>query len=203
VALATYSDLTAAIASWLHRDDLAAQIPDFVTLAESRLNRVLRTRQQMTADTLSATAGVATVPLPADWLEFNRLRLTAPNRPLEMMGAHEFDSAYPEGANGSPRHYRIEGGNLLLGPTPDANYSLPAIYYAAIPALSNSTPTNWLLTAWPSLYLFGALAESAPFVGDDQRAVVWEGKFAAELAAAQKADAQATAAGSALRIKAR
>ena len=35
MALTTYSELQAAVASWLHRDDLTAQIPDFIRLAEA------------------------------------------------------------------------------------------------------------------------------------------------------------------------
>ena len=35
MALSSYSDLKASVASWLHRDDLTTQIPDFICLAEA------------------------------------------------------------------------------------------------------------------------------------------------------------------------
>jgi hypothetical protein len=38
-----YTELKAAVTGWLHRD-LAAQIPDFITLAETRINRIAQVR---------------------------------------------------------------------------------------------------------------------------------------------------------------
>jgi hypothetical protein len=37
MALSTYSDLQTAVATWLHRSDLTAIIPDLITLAETHL----------------------------------------------------------------------------------------------------------------------------------------------------------------------
>ena len=37
-----YEDLVTKVGDWLDRDDLAAQIPDFIAMVEARLNRVLR-----------------------------------------------------------------------------------------------------------------------------------------------------------------
>jgi len=42
VSLTTYPELKIAIADWMERGDLAARAGDFVALAESRLNRLLR-----------------------------------------------------------------------------------------------------------------------------------------------------------------
>jgi hypothetical protein len=44
MAITTYAELQAAAANWLVRGDLTARIPEFITLAEARLNRVLRAR---------------------------------------------------------------------------------------------------------------------------------------------------------------
>ena len=38
MALANYSDLQSAVAGWLNRTDLTSQIPDFIALAESKLD---------------------------------------------------------------------------------------------------------------------------------------------------------------------
>ena len=54
MALGTYSDLQAAVVGWSNRSDLAALIPDFIMLAEERMNRELRVRQMETP--LAATA---------------------------------------------------------------------------------------------------------------------------------------------------
>ena len=39
--------------------------------------------------------------------------------------------------------------------------------------LSDSNTTNTILTNYPELYLYGALAESAPFIMQDERINTW------------------------------
>ena len=39
MAISTYAELQAAIKSWSKRDDLDSEIPDFIKLAETRINR--------------------------------------------------------------------------------------------------------------------------------------------------------------------
>ena len=47
MALDTYSSLKTAVATWLHRADLASYITDFVTLAEERISRDLANVEAM------------------------------------------------------------------------------------------------------------------------------------------------------------
>ena len=42
MALSNYTELKASIADFLNRDDLTSVIPDFITLAESQINRDIR-----------------------------------------------------------------------------------------------------------------------------------------------------------------
>lgn len=201
MALATYSDLQASVAEWLHRDDLAARIPDFIALAEARMARELRLQRMKTTATLTTAAGVPTVALPPDWLEFARLRLLAPDLALQYLGS-QAATEYRASDTGAPRRYAIEGAALALYPMPDAVYSIEAVYYARLAALS-VTPSNWLLSEAPGLYLFGALAESAPYIGDDARISLWDGRYRAEAENVRVADARAAASGSALRTRGR
>src|SRR6185437_6669469 len=69
MAITTYAELLAAAANWLVRGDLTARIPEFITLAETRLNRVLRARLAESEAPLTATAGSRTIPLPAGFAE--------------------------------------------------------------------------------------------------------------------------------------
>ncbi len=55
----TYTGLQASIAGYLHRADLTSNIPDFVALAEARIARDLRLRNQIDFDTLTTTVGTA------------------------------------------------------------------------------------------------------------------------------------------------
>lgn len=53
MSIATYAQLQTAIAEWANKTNLTAKLPDFVTLAEAKFNRLLRTRWQEA--TLAAT----------------------------------------------------------------------------------------------------------------------------------------------------
>lgn len=198
--LGTFAELKTAVAGWLHRDDLAANIPDFIALAEARHARELRLRPMITTAPLATVAGVSTVALPARWLAFVSLSLPALSISLDPI-SKGVQAAYPAADTGAPKFYSVQGSSLVLSPIPDAVYSLTASYYEAPTPLSDADPTNWLLTAHPGLYLWAALAEAAPFLSSDARAATWEGKYAAELAQATASDSKST--GGSLRIRAR
>ena len=202
MALGTYTELQASIADWLHRSDLTATIPDFIALAESRISRDLRLRAQLTATTLSTVADTQTVALPSDFLEIENISCTSGgmDRSMEFVTLERLNLSYPDGSgNGIPSVYSVVGSNLYLGRVPDAVYSLPFGYYAKFAALS-VTPTNWLLTNHPGVYLFGALAESGDYTQSDQIAK-WEGKYSALVQALQLADEKAKFSGAALRVR--
>ena len=57
MAFTSYSELKTTIANYLARSDLTTQIPDFIRLAEIRLQRDLRTRQMLVVATASTTGG--------------------------------------------------------------------------------------------------------------------------------------------------
>jgi len=55
MSITNYTELKAGVADWLNREDLTAQIPDFITFAEARLNRTLRVREMLTRRRTSTT----------------------------------------------------------------------------------------------------------------------------------------------------
>lgn len=70
----------------------------------------------------------------------------------------------------------VESGSLkTIGGSGSEDYSLT--YWAAVPSLSDSASTNWLLTREPGLYLYGALIEASPYLADDTRTLVWAAQF--------------------------
>jgi hypothetical protein len=48
-------------------------------------------------------------------------------------------------------------------------------YYQTIPALASAS-SNWLITAHPDLYLFGAMCEAEMFGVNDERAPTWKAR---------------------------
>ncbi len=162
MALGTYSDLRDAIAKWAFREgdeSFIASVPDFIELAETRINRELRVGAMEKTAPVTMTNNVGT--LPDDYLQF---RSVARN------------GVYPVYLNSASTacfcdQFSIDGNQIRIGFGVTGDISL--IYYARIPALSDTNPTNWLLDKAPDLYLYGALVESAPFMMDDARLGTW------------------------------
>ena len=203
MALTTYSGLKTSIAAWLKRSDLTAIIPDFVSLAEARIARDLRLRKQITSASLPTTAGSNTLTLPSNFLEAENVSLgTSPQTQLTYVNIEHLDSQYPYGQNnGAPVVYTFEGDNILLGPTPDAVYTVSLMYYARLTALANDTDTNWLLTNHPSIYLYAALAEAQPYIMADDRVALWEQKYQKDMNDLQASDDGGMFSGTALRVR--
>ena len=65
------------------------------------------------------------------------------------------------------------GTEIQVYPPPDGTYTAELVYYAEIPALTDSNTTNWLLTLAPDIYLYGTLMQTAPYLQDDARLQTW------------------------------
>lgn len=168
MSLATYSDLQTAVANWLHRDDLTSNIPDFIALAEARMNGHIESRSMESRTNLTCTAGNAFVSLPTDMLEMKRLTVSSvdPVQVLKYATPDEISKDYPYSTTGEPVVFTVIGPQIQLAPIPDTAYTLEITYLQKIPALSNSNTTNWVLTNYPDVYLYGALVQSVGYTQD-------------------------------------
>ena len=70
----------------------------------------------------------------------------------------------------------------------DGTGTVTGVLYRDIPALSDTNTTNWLLTAAPKAYLYGALAELAIFTEDMDNMKMWSAMRDIEMAEVQAAD---------------
>ena len=68
-------------------------------------------------------------------------------------------------------------------------------YYAKTEALSDSATSNWILENAPDAYLYGALLQAAPYLGDDARTQIWTALFTASLEALRQESITAKNAG--------
>jgi hypothetical protein len=164
MALATYANLLTAVDGWLNRSgSLNTQIPDFIALAEAEFNRRLRTPDMETSASATITTGVA--PLPTDSLGvrdviYADVKLDAVTY-QDMLGMYQNQA-------GTPTLYAVSDGDLYFLPKP-ASGSATVVYYQKIPALTVSNTTNWLMTRFPDLYLFGTLMQAEFYGWNDDR----------------------------------
>ncbi len=198
MAITTYGELQAAVARFLRRSDLAADIPGFIALAEGQMNRRLRVRPMVQRATASLEAEY--VQLPARFLGVRALSLqSAAPQALRFVTPERMDDLAATAASGAPQFYTVVGGELRLYPSPAAAVTGLLTYWQAIPALSDAAPSNWVLETHPDAYLYGALVQSAPFLKADERLAVWSGLFTQALAGIEASD-QAESLGGALGV---
>lgn len=193
MALDTFAGLKATIADYLNRDDLTAVIPSFITIAEAKFNRKLRTRQMVKR--ANGQIETAFFAYPSDWLQAKEFQLnTNPIVRLQFVTEAYGDELKSNRyvSTGQPVYYTITGTQLEFIPTPDSTYSAELTYYAKIPALSDSNTSNWLLAYAPDLYLYGALLEAAPYLKDDERLAVWSQMYINSLGDIEVADQRAS-----------
>jgi len=164
MSLANYDGLKASVANWLNRTDLATEIPDFIALAESRLAHELRipTIEKKSVITIDSE-GYTTIP--ADFLEVKDVFFN--DTPLSRVSVTQIHSYTAR--SGVPDYFAREAGKILFFPTPTLSASdrIEMIYYFEVDPLSDSAPTNVLMSTVPELYLYASLSEASKFLGSD------------------------------------
>lgn len=188
MAITTYAELQTAVTNWLNRADLTLRIPEFIVLAESRFRRDLRdwltvniTQTNVTGDfTLPATvAEVVSV-------NYNDGTSGSHNFALEILTRERYQALL----DAQPAVTSLPGQGVYIDVDQDANTQVLRFFPPAgstapianlkvsaikvLPALSDSQTTNALLRDAPDVYLYGTLAESAPYLLNDDRLEMWE-----------------------------
>lgn len=200
-AITNLTTLKAAIASELDRTDIDTTIALWPSFCEAEVNRKLR-HFKMLAETDLFGNNFNRVALPADWEESHNVVIAGrqlvymPRDVLDMERAKVLDDATePE----YPCFYTHFGDSLEIWPYPTEEYTVTLQYFKSIPPLAlQSSGTNWLLAKAPSLYFYGCLKHSAPFLEDDERIALWAKLFNDELAELQGSSDMAQVSGSRL-----
>jgi hypothetical protein len=171
--LDTYSAVQTMIAQMLDRADLTTQIPVFITLAETRLNRIL-------ADNVNLVAKITLAPASSEWTlpdDFNGI--VSLSNPANNGGVLIFrttaDMADMPPTSGTPRYYTVSAGSLILWPAPSSGTTLTMRYRTRLDALKYGP--SWLLENHPDAYVFGALVEAAGFIAEEPRLQMWQRRF--------------------------
>ena len=169
MAITSYTELKTAVADWLNRADLDQQIPDFITLAESTLNDVLRTSYMVASSAVSLSSGRASLPTDALEIVYAQVANTE-DEPLEQITAQQLVMLRRARTRleANPKFFAVVGRQMLVTPTPSSG-SVDVDFYQKIPALSGTNATNWLLEEAPHVYLYTALLHATPFLMDDAR----------------------------------
>lgn len=166
MALTTYTELKAAVADIMVRNDLTTQIVDFIVLAESSMQTKCKMLEAETASTVTITGGSGTLPtglVSARSVYWDG----SPDRELRYVTPEIYDYLRANDS-GDGYYYTITGSTIKT--TPMGSGSVVITGVIRFSALSGSNATNTILTNFPDAYLYGAAMHGAIFVEDDAKA---------------------------------
>lgn len=184
------------IATTLNRQDLTTDIPNFVSLATARIQRdMARIKHPFALNRKQASVVDNYSPLPNDFLSIYQLADQDTAQALIYITPDQSMTVQAQGWNpdtalvpvigayytptGNTTYYTIIGNRIRLVPPPGAASptTLDLWYLTTLPALTTTNTTNWVLTRYPDLYLYGSLVHSAPYLKNDERIALWDGLY--------------------------
>jgi hypothetical protein len=201
-----YTQLTAAICDYTQNfeQDFVANIPVFVQQAEQRIYNTVQFPSLRKNVTGSASANNKYLSCPTDFLSVYSMAV------IDATGAYEYllnkdvnfiRQAYPNPTTdtGIPKYYALFGPTVsgatisdelsfILGPTPDAAYSVELHYYYYPESISVAADgQTWLGDNFETVLLYGSLVEAYTFMkGEADMLALYDGKYKEALALASR-----------------
>jgi hypothetical protein len=195
-----YTQLTAAICDYTQNfdQDFIDNIPVFVQQAEQRIYNSVQFPSIRKNVTGSTSANNKYLGCPNDFLAVYSMAV------IDGTGAYEYllnkdvnfiRQAYPQPTDTAiPKYYALFGTQtndaneltFILGPTPDATYSVELHYYY-YPESIVTASTTWLGDNFDSVLLYGSLVEAVTFMkGEADMVALYDGKYKEALALAKR-----------------
>jgi hypothetical protein len=175
MALSNYGELKTSLADWLARDDLTSQIPDFISLFEAHARReyggtVLASKSLLTTTANQPTLALGVTPRSITYIGHDD------GEDMRQGGIEEINRMGTLAAKPTLWSWETGTQTIRLYPVPDAAYDLALYYSSNLTGLSGDSSTNWLLTNYPDIYLYGGLLQARQYL-QDEALQVYEQKF--------------------------
>jgi|TARA_A100000172_G_scaffold80714_2_gene71075 hypothetical protein len=169
----TYTELVAAIKSYTENDYSTTDVNTFIQNAEQRIHNTVQLPDLRKNVTGTMSLGNKYFSLPSDWLStFSIAVINSDNEYTYLLNkdVNFVRESFPDtdsGFYGKPEYYGIFDDNtMILGPTPDANYSAELHYYY-YPQTIVTAGNTWLGDNFDTALFYGALLEAAAFMKED------------------------------------
>lgn len=167
-------DLRFAVSDHVGNRSISDVFPRLVEMAELDFNSRLRTRHQIVDATLTFDDGIS--PIPPDFLEILH-----------------------SGSTCTRSKFQVDGFNIVM---PGFSGDLELQYYAKLPSLTCSpTASNWLLSRYPSVYLYGVGMQAAKHLKDMEIAVATSSLYGEALKLLQIDDERARWSAASVRVQ--
>jgi hypothetical protein len=195
-----YTALSDAIQAYTENTeaDFIAEIPVFVQQAEQRIYNSVQFPSIRKNVTGSVSTNNKYLGCPSDFLAVYSMAV------VDGTGAYEYllnkdvnfiRQAYPVPTDtGLPRYYALFGPqsndvnelSFILGPTPDATYTVELHYYY-YPESIVTASTTWLGDNFDTVLLYGSLVEAYTYMkGEQDMMALYNGKYQEALALAKR-----------------
>mgnify|MGYP001615725170 FL=1 len=113
-------------------------------------------------------------PLPSRYIAHRRFFLEGQAEPaLDFLPSTDFWREYASNTSGRPKAFTVEGDYIVWGPPSDGLYAGKFLYYRRFANMTADADTNWMVLNHRAIYVYGALLEAAPFIGNDPRILTW------------------------------
>ena len=148
------------------------QINTFIGQAEQRIFNTVQLLDLRKNVTGNVTSGNKYLSVPSDWLANFSLAVIDGSGNYEYLlnkDVNYIRQAFPNpNDTGIPTHYAyFDENSYILGPTPDASYSVE-LHYFYYPASIVTAGTTWLGDNFDSALLYGSLLEAYTFMKGEQ-----------------------------------
>ena len=169
----TYTELVAAIKSYTENDYSTTDVNTFIQNAEQRIHNTVQLPDLRKNVTGTMSSGNKYFSLPSDWLSTFSIAVIDTNNEYTYLLNKDVNfvrESFPDtdsGFYGKPEYYGIfDDTTMILGPTPDANYSAELHYYYYPESIVTANNT-WLGDNFDTALFYGALLEAAAFMKED------------------------------------
>jgi hypothetical protein len=173
MSLTTYAEIKDATLRWLNREgftELDTDIEDMMAIGQRTIWRRANLNAMLTVSTLTVDAASETAP--ADLLRLKSLTLQKGSQSYDLRSV-PLRQLYLAHDTGQPRFFSVVGTSIYFGPTPDQEYTVDIIYYAALTNVSTSNDSNWVSDNYPELIIWATMYEALLWLKDDNRAAVY------------------------------
>ena len=165
-----YSQLVAEIQNYTEDTFDTDVVNTFIQQAEQRIYNSVQLPALRKNVTGSMTSGNKYLSTPSDWLStFSLAVINSDNEYLYLLNkdVNFIRQAFPDTDSdfyGEPQYYAVFDQNtFILGPTPDANYSVE-LHYFYYPESIVTAGTSWVGNNFSSVLLYGSLLEAYTYM---------------------------------------
>tara|TARA_R110000796_G_scaffold111717_2_gene223257 strand:+ start:449 stop:1093 length:645 start_codon:yes stop_codon:yes gene_type:complete len=167
----TFTTLKTAIQDFTDNTEttFVNNLSTFIISAEERILKNVQLSLFRKNSSGTTTASNKYLSLPSDFLTPFSLSITSSSEHvfLDLKDVNYIQTFNPNPATtGTPRYYGIfDYQNLILGPTPDSEYTAELHYfYRPTSITASGDGTSWLGTNAPNTLLYGTLSEAYTFM---------------------------------------